>query len=45
MRRGQVEITITVAHRKADTNGRTIQAVETISSPIVPMDSIVRVKS
>ena len=38
-------MTITVAHRKADTNGRTIQAVETIRSAIVPMDSIERVKS
>ena len=38
-------MTIMVAHRKADTNGLTIDAVETIRAPIAPTDRVVRVKS
>ena len=38
-------MTIMVAHRKADTNGRTIHAVETTSAPIATTDRVERVKS
>src|SRR5678815_4066793 len=43
--RGHVEITITDAHKKAVTKGRTIHAQERIRRAIVPTDRTVRVRS
>src|SRR4051794_6798287 len=42
---GQVEITIILANRVADRNGRTIHALETISEPMNSAASVARTRS